>query len=292
MDIRTRSCIALSRFLMKAPIERDVDYGFYGDWRNESLSKSLATFSDAHISDKEILDFGCGDGQLSLFLANVKHPLRVVGVDINASSIERARISLSKISAIGDRKVEFIVGSKKQLPVPDQSFDTLIAFDCLEHVMAPDLILRDWYRVLRPGGRCLIEWYPYKGPWGPHMEVLIPVPWAHVLFGEKAMFRAAEAIYDLPEFVPRHWDLDEAGNKKPNKWRAWSSFDEQGFINKLDVATFLMLASNSGFQVARNELHSFSGSWIRKAIGRMLMKTPIWGEYFVSHVIIELLRPE
>ena len=106
------------------------------------------------------------------------------------------------------------------------------------------------------------------------------------------MFRAAEAIYDLPEFVPRHWDLDEAGNKMPNKWRTWSSFEEQGFINKLDVATFLKLASDSGFQIARNELHSFSGSRIRKAIGRKLMKTPIFGEYFVSYVIIELLRPE
>jgi len=56
--------------------------------------------------------------------------------------------------------------------------DTLLAFDCLEHVMSPLPILQDWYRVLRPGGRCLIEWFPYKGPWGPHMESLIPIPWA------------------------------------------------------------------------------------------------------------------
>ena len=86
--------------------------------------------------------------------------------------------------------------------------------------MSPESILRDWFRVLRPNGRCLIEWFPFKGPGGPHMESLIPIPWAHVIFGERAMFRAAEMIYDLPEFVPRHWDLDERGKKKPNKWRA------------------------------------------------------------------------
>ena len=157
--------------------------------------------------------------------------------------------------------------------------------------MSPAPILRDWYRILRPGGRCLIEWFPYKGPWGPHMEALIPIPWAHIIFGERAMFRAAEMIYDLPEFIPRHWDLDEDGNKKPNKWRAWSSFDEQGYINKLDISKFQNMAHDAGFQIARHETHSFGGSNIRKAIGHMFMGMPVVGEYFMSYITIELQRP-
>ena len=130
MDIRAHACTALSRFLMRAPIERDVDYGRYGDWRSESLSKSWSAFSDQHILGKEVLDFGCGDGPLSLFLASEKHPLRVVGVDINASAIERARAALSKIPTIENVNVEFIVGSFKQLPVPDQSFNPLCQDSC------------------------------------------------------------------------------------------------------------------------------------------------------------------
>ena len=156
--------------------------------------------------------------------------------------------------------------------------------------MAPGPILRDWYRVLRPGGRCLIEWFPYKGPWGPHMEALIPIPWAHVLFGERAMFRTAEKIYDLPGFVHRHWDLDADGRKKPNKWRAWSSFEEQGYINKLDMPTFENLAQTAGFRIDRLELHSFGGSNLRRLIGRTLMNLPWIGEYFVSYATIELVR--
>jgi hypothetical protein len=124
------------------------------------------------------------------------------------------------------------------------------------------------------------------------MEALIPIPWAHVFFGERAMLRAAEKIYDLPEFMPRHWDLDEEGNKKPNKWRAWSSFDEQGYINKLDIPGFRALAHEAGFEIARQELHSFGGSRVRQTIGKALMSMPIVGEYFVSYVIIELLRPQ
>lgn len=79
------------------------------------------------------------------------------------------------------------------------------------------------------------------------MEALIPIPWAHVIFGERAMLRAAEMIYDLPEYVPRHWDLDEHGHKKSNKWRAWTTLDEPGYINKLDVAEFRRLVRDAGF---------------------------------------------
>ena len=292
VDIRTRACFALSRRLMPAPEERTVDYQAYGDWRSASLSRSWDAFSDSHVTGKEVLDFGCGDGQLTFFLAQRKRPRRILGVDISTDALERAKAHLSTLALAEGVQVDFVLGSTQALPVPDQSFDTLLALDCLEHVMSIDAILRDWYRVLRPGGRCLIEWFPYKGPWGPHMESLIPIPWAHVIFGERAMFRAAEMIYDQPGFVPRHWDLDEHGKKKPNKWRAWSSFKEQGYINELGERRFQDSARRAGFEVARLERHSFGGSRVRQALGRMLMRLPAVGEYFVSFTIIELLRPQ
>ena len=292
MDVRTRACFALSRRLMRDPAQRTVDYGAYGDWRRSSLSRSWSAFPDAHVTGKDVLDFGCGDGPLSFFLATEKRPRRILGVDILPSAIERAKSSLARTAVPPEVQVEFMLGSTNGLPVADQSFDALLAFDCLEHVMSPGPILREWYRVLRPGGRCLIEWFPYKGPWGPHMEALVPILWAHVIFGERAMFRTAEMIYDLPEFVPRHWDLDERGNKLPNKWRAWSSFREQGYINQLDIAAFRQLAHDAGFHIARLERHSFGGSRLRQFAGGALMRLPVVGEYFVSYAVIELLRPE
>lgn len=291
MDIRTNLCFALSKKLMRAPATRTADSDAYGDWRSHSLSQSWSSFSDADITNKEVLDFGCGDGQLSFFLAREKNPKRIVGVDLDEAAIERARAKLSQLAPSRRNAVGFITGSADQLPVPDRCFDTILAFDCLEHVMSPRSILNDWYRVLRPGGRCLIEWFPYKGPWGPHMQDVIPIPWAHIIFGERALFRTAEKIYDLTDFTPRYWDLDEQGRKKPNKWRAYSSFEEQGYINKLGIRELRKLAHDSGFDLARLELHSFSGSAWRRVIGRTLMNTPIIGEYFVSYAIIELSRP-
>jgi ubiquinone/menaquinone biosynthesis C-methylase UbiE len=292
MDILAKACFSLSKKLMLPPTQRTVDYKAYDDWRDTSLSNSFNTFSNAWIKEKCVLDFGCGDGQLSLFLAEKKNPARVVGVDISEPAIARAKTSLVETKIPEGVKIDFVLGTTDGLPVPEDSIDTLLAFDCLEHIMSPAEILCDWYRVLRPGGRCLIEWFPYKGPWGPHMEALIPVPWAHVLFGERAMLRAAEAIYDLPEFMPRHWDLDENGEKKPNKWRAWSSFAEQGFINKLGLRDFKNIAADVGFKLDRFEKHSFGGAPIRRKLGKTLMSFPLIGEYFVSYVIVELVKPK
>jgi len=275
---------------MPPPLKKTIDYNVYDLWRSESLSKSWNAFKNADLTNKKVLDFGCGDGQLSYFLA-CKGVSQITGVDINQSAIDNANKKLSEFNVPEGVKINFTKGSIDGLPFNEESFDIIVAFDCMEHVMAPDAILKDWFRVLKSGGRCLVEWYPYKGPWGPHMEALIPIPWAHIIFGEKAMFRAAEKIYDLPEFIPRHWDLDKNGEKKPNKWKAWSSFEEQNYINKLDVSTFKKLCNDAGFKIERLEHHSFSGSFIRRLAGKTLMNLPFIGEYFISYTVFEIVKP-
>lgn len=284
MGIRTTLCFEISRRLMRPPPSRNATRDNYQAWRSDSLSASWRSFSDADIRGKDVLDFGCGTGELSFYLAERAPPRSIIGVDLSVEAIARAQ-------AVGRPfpcPIEFRVGTPETIPVPSGSIDTLVAFDCLEHVMEPRAIFREWARVLRPGGKCLIEWFPYRGPWGPHMESLIPIPWAHIIFGQRAMFRAAERLYDHPKFVPRHWDLDANGAKRPNKWRAWSSFEEQGYINELGLGDFRSFVRQSGLEVQRLEVRSFSGSLLRRGLGHLLMKTPIIGEYFMSYTVVEL----
>ena len=175
MTLRSALLYEISRRRLPAPAERTINYSAYQDWRKSSLSKSWSGFESVSLSGKDVLDFGCGDGHLALFLAASKSPARVVGVDLNALAIDRANAALLASPPPAGVHVDFRVGNPKALPVADGSIDVIVAFDCLEHVMSPLPIFHDWFRVLRPGGRCLLEWYPYKGPWGPHMESLIPL---------------------------------------------------------------------------------------------------------------------
>lgn len=266
----------------------DVDE--YAQWRDASLTASWRHFSDAELDGKDVLDFGCGAGQLAFFLAGKGRAKSVTGVDIDTAALGRAQATLDQNPEHSDR-LRFVEGSAHGLPLPDASVDLITAFDCLEHVMDPRSILADWMRVLRPGGRVLIEWFPFKGPWGPHMEALIPLPWAHVIFGEKAMFRTAAAIYEDPAFQPRHWDLNADGSKKPNKWTQWESFAQQGYVNGLDIADFRAMVRDVGLNIDRLDRSGFGHAGAKKAIGCSLMALPVVGEYATSYTVIVLEKP-
>ncbi len=293
MDLRTTACTALSKRMMSAPDDRMAAQDSYADWRDQSLVSSWRHFSDSELDGKDVLDFGCGEGQLAMLFASKGLARSITGVDIDTAALERAQLTLAKSPEYAET-LRFVSGDVSGLPVADESIDLITAFDCMEHVMEPGAILSDWARVLRPGGRALLEWFPFKGPWGPHMEALIPLPWAHVVFGEKAMFRTAATIYDDPDFVPRHWDLDAEGHKKPNKWTRWESFAEQAYVNGLDIATFRTLVADAGLTIDRMDRSGFGGSskGAKKLFGDLLMQLPVLGEYATSYAVIALEKPK
>jgi SAM-dependent methyltransferase len=263
----------------------------YQAWRDEALAASWARFSNADIDGKDVLDFGCGNGPLSLFLAATRRAKSITGVDLYSDAIGRAQAALSRIDPAPTTQVAFLIGSEERMPVSDESADTLLAFDCMEHVMDPAAILAEWARVLRPGGKALIEWFPFAGPHGPHMDSGIPIPWAHYIFGERALFETYEMLYDHPDFKPRHWDLDAHGNKLPNKWRQWRSFAEQGYVNELKVREFRRMARAAGFSFERFERHGVLSNKPRIApFTRALTHLPVLGELVTSHVLVELRR--
>jgi SAM-dependent methyltransferase len=289
LGLRERVCFEIARRMLKPPTERGTDLDAYIKWRDEELERQWAFFSDGDIRGKDVLDFGCGPGGLSFHLAQLE-PKRIIGIELDPEYVKGCDELKRKRNDPRLDCVTFALGSVEGLPFPDASFDTILAFDCLEHIMQPVEIMRDWRRVLRPGGKVLAWWSPYKSPYGPHMEAIVPIPWGHVIFGERAMLRAAARIYDSDHFVPTQWHLAKDGTKKPNKWRQWSSFKEQGYINQLSADGFMEIAGAVGLDVTRFDAHSFSGTTVRRMIGQALVRIPFLGEYMTSYYIVECTK--
>lgn len=99
----------------------------------------------------QVLDIATGTGWAALAAAQHVGPTgRVLGVDLAPELLERAR---RKVAAAGLTHVEFREGDAERLDLGDQSFDVVLCASALFFV--PDMLaaLREWHRVLRPGGQ-------------------------------------------------------------------------------------------------------------------------------------------
>ncbi len=100
-------------------------------------------------SDKRALDFGCGEGRMIRRLA----PLfkRVDGVDISGDMIAAADCVGSCLYLIDGQHLD---------GVPDDEYDLVYSTIAFQHVAAHSVrmgLLREFFRVLRPGGRLALQ---------------------------------------------------------------------------------------------------------------------------------------
>ena len=102
------------------------------------------------------LDVGCGVGLYALWLAEAIGPQgRVLGFEPQAERVTVAQRQVGDSPTAG--RLEFRQGDGTALPLADQSCDWVWCSDVLHHIPDPVLALKEFMRVLRPGGRVIIK---------------------------------------------------------------------------------------------------------------------------------------
>ncbi len=122
---------------------------------------------------EKVLEVGCGTG--SDLLQFAKHGALATGVDLTAKHVELAR------KRVGDLAVVYEADAR-HLPFEDASFDYIYSHGVLHHSDEPEKIVREMFRVLRPGGRINVHVYAlwsyitlrgvlrYGAKWKRHVE--------------------------------------------------------------------------------------------------------------------------
>lgn len=143
----------------------------------------------SHIPFQSALDLGCGTGEMLKLILQADHRKKLYGIDLSEEMLIVARSKLPD-------QVKLLLGDSESLPFPDSSFDVVYCNDSFHHYPAPQNVLREVHRVLKPGGTFLLGdcWQPFIG------RVIMNVYMRHSKGGDVKIYSKEEVVSMLSQF--------------------------------------------------------------------------------------------
>ena len=131
---------------------------FYDRWIAPSVTQALE--ADLHngvmsrvAQGARVLDLGCGGGQHAVRVATLRPDVQVEGIDNAPVMVKRARAFVER-SGVQER-VTIHEGDALNIAFEDSTFDVVYCAGPLKQVSDRLRVLRESYRVLKPGGELL-----------------------------------------------------------------------------------------------------------------------------------------
>jgi ubiquinone biosynthesis O-methyltransferase len=183
---------------LKHPRElADLGPDVYGRWRaseigaiTERLERELILDMLGDVSGREVLDVGCGDGELAVELA--RHGAVVTGIDTSGAMIAAANTRAKQ----QDQAIDFAVAAAEQLPFPAERFNVVTAITILCFVEDANPVFREIARVLRPGGRLVIGELGKWSSWAAGRRIRA---WCGSRLWRRGRFRTTKELRHLAE---------------------------------------------------------------------------------------------
>ena len=100
-----------------------------------------------------VLEVGSGSGGPATYLA-IKRGCRITGVDVNENGVRNA-VALAEARGVANHVEFYVVDAGGPLSFSSASFDAIVSNDAMCHIKPRLAVLREWHRVLRPGGLAL-----------------------------------------------------------------------------------------------------------------------------------------
>ncbi len=148
-------------FDRQAEVYDDSRYGAHARLQYNSILYRIR-----EVAASNLLDVGCGTGEMLKLLNDINPQMELTGIDISAKMLEKAKFKLNG-------KACLILGDAEKLPFKNNSFDVVICNDSFHHYPSPISVLCEFYRVLKPGGFLLISDYCICFPLRQLMNIFI-----------------------------------------------------------------------------------------------------------------------
>ena len=140
----------------------------WGYWENPNLAKGTAedfAIAAEKLSQKvyqptqiksgdSILDVGCGFGGTISSINDNFSGVKLIGLNIDDRQIAKAK---EKVLPRPNNSIEFYQGDATKMPFEDNSFDIVLAVECIFHFPSRKKFFQEAIRVLKPGGKIALS---------------------------------------------------------------------------------------------------------------------------------------
>jgi arsenite methyltransferase len=179
-----------------------------------------------------VLDLGSGGGIDVLLSARRVGPTgKVYGLDMTDEMLALARENQRKA---GVTNVEFLKGTIERIPLPDRSVDVVISNCVINLASDKDAVLREAFRVLKPGGRFAVSDVVVRGDVPPEIRRSMEL-WVGCIAGA-----LEESEYDAKLQAAGFVDVDV------EPWRVYALNDAREFLTTSGIDVDAVAAQVEG----------------------------------------------
>lgn len=101
-----------------------------------------------------VLELACGTGEVTRLIHDLGH-------DVTALDFSEAMLAVARRKHAGKEHLRFILADAENPMEPDEAYDAIVCRHLVWTLTTPQQALREWHRVLKPGGVLLV----FDGDW-------------------------------------------------------------------------------------------------------------------------------